>query len=238
MDESVAVYTGNVLANAQALVAKAALANEFPNFLDVTRLNITQEILNWIESGALLSTLVAQPSDYLCNGDTMFHVNKGVIGFKMDGAKRVSLTHTSARNLENLGVEGTADCGNYSVSHQGATLAGYGGSMVRAYSFAGSEMVKVRHSDASNLSSVAGSVVGFDILTDTKRVSIKHCSVVDVDAGTSFASNGGPNALPDAIGVLVGEDATEVDISHTSTSNLSGYDESISIRDLSGSATY
>ena len=104
LDESKAVYTGNVVANAQALVAKAALNGEFPSFLDVTRLNITQEVLTWIESGSALSTIVQQPTDYLCNGDTMFHVNKGVIGFKMDGAQNVTMKNTSVDEIENFGT--------------------------------------------------------------------------------------------------------------------------------------
>ena len=51
LDPNDATYLGNVVANAQALVAKAALAGAFADSnLDVSRSNITQPVLNWIEA--------------------------------------------------------------------------------------------------------------------------------------------------------------------------------------------
>ena len=113
LEDGAATYQGNMLANAQALVAKAAHNGEFPPFLNVSRLNITPKLIDWIESQGVLSDLVPTPTDYLCNGDTMFHVNKGVIGFKIDGAVGVRMRDTSAEGLENLGLQGTSLCGDY-----------------------------------------------------------------------------------------------------------------------------
>ena len=236
LDDSTAVYTGNVLANAQALVAKAAINNEFPPFLDVSRLNITQTIIEWIENEDTLDMLVENENDYFCNGDTMFHVNKGVVGFKMDGAKNVVLKNTSARNLENLGEVGLEICGDYEKSHPAATLAGYGGAKVRGYSFSGSQNVRVKNSRARNLKSFAGTVIGFDILTDSDNVKIENSLVNGIEAGLSFASNGGPNEEPDAIGVHVGEEATKVTLKRIRVRNLIAFDEEDSIRDESGNA--
>lgn len=237
-DDSVAEYTGNALANAQALVAKADLNGEFPPFLDTTRLNITQEVIDWIENEGTLDQLVPTPSDYLCNGDTMFHVNKGVIGFKMDGANRVRLRDTSVRNLENLGEEGSALCGDYVKSHPAATLEGYGGATVRGYSFAGSTRVLVSRGEASNLSSLAGTVTGFDIMTDSDKVMILKSEVDGIEAGLSFVANGGPNEAPDAIGVRVGADATRVRLKKVDVYDLAAFDETEDIRDESGTAMY
>merc|ERR1711881_227174 len=84
-----AVYVGNVLSNAQALVAKAALNGDFDgSYISVSRLSIDQGIIDWIEADpetteATLAHLVGEPKGYLCNGDSMFHVNKGVIAFRM-----------------------------------------------------------------------------------------------------------------------------------------------------------
>ncbi len=237
LNEAVAVYTGNVLANAQALVAKAALNNEFPPFLDTSRLSITQDILDWIENGttlaSLLSTLPNGSNDYFCNGDTMFHVNKGVIGFKMDGAEDLTMQNTSANDVVNLGDIGSDDCGNYAFSHPAATLSGYGGAKVRGYSFAGSVGVDVRNSDASDLTAESGTAIGFDVLTDSDDVTLLQCSVDGVEAGLSFSPNGGPNEPPDAIGVLIGASATNVSVSGLGTSNLVAFDEAVPLRDLS-----
>ena len=234
LDDSTAVYTGNALANAQALVAKAALNGEFiPSHLDISRVNITQEIIDWIENEDTLDALVADPSDYLCNGDTMFHVNKGVVGFKMDGAKNVVLKHTSVENLENLGDVGSALGGDYEKSHPDATLAGYGGAKVRGYTFAGSKNVWVLDSHALDLNSSAGTVTGFDIFTDSKNVKIWNSSVHGIEAGLSFVENGGPNEEPDAIGVHVGKDATNVSLRRIRVRNLNAFDEEEAIRDES-----
>ncbi|MDE0900050.1 MAG: right-handed parallel beta-helix repeat-containing protein [Longimicrobiales bacterium] len=208
LEDGTATYRGNALANAQALVAKAAHNEEFPPFLNVSRLNITPEIVSWIESQGVLSDLVPTPSDYLCNGDTMFHVNKGVIGFKIDGAVGVRMRDTEAENLENLGLQGTSLCGDYAKSNPHATLEGYGGATVRAYTFAGSSDVRLKDVSASNLWSLAGSVSGCEVLTDSDRIRVRDCDVYDVEAGLSFVDGEvGPNEEPTATGVRIGADA-------------------------------
>ncbi|WP_031433801.1 hypothetical protein [Methylomarinum vadi] len=238
LDESVATYKGNALANAQALVAKAALNGEFPSFLDVSRLNITQDMIDWIENESTLDSLVSSPADYLCNGDTMFHVNKGVIGFKLDGAKFVSVKNSSVDNLVNLGAVGSGDCGNYAISHPAATLNGYGGAKVRGFSIAASDDVSIMKSSATNLTASNGSVIGIDILTDSKEVAIKGNNIGNIEAGLSFNANGGPNEAPDAVGVQVGADANNVYIWNNDITGLDAFDEAVEIRDLSGSADY
>ncbi len=231
LNESSGTYTGNALANAQALVAKAAHNNEFPSFLDVSRLNITPEIVDWIENEDTLDVLVSGPSDYLCNGDTMFHVNKGVIGYRIDGAARVTLDHTSASDLVNLGNVGSDDCGCYSFSHPEATLSGYGGTKVRGYSFAGSKKIVVYDAEISDLSTFAGSAIGIDLLTDTKNVLIEECTIDEVEAGLSFVANGGPNDAPDALGFHIGADARNISILNATVTHMTAYDETATLRD-------
>lgn len=215
-------YKGNVLANAQAIVAKAALAGEFSNsFLDISRLNITEDIIKWIEGDeGLAVSLFDDESDYLCNGDTMFHVNKGVIGFKMDGAENVTVENTSVQNLKNWGEIGSELCGNYTKSHPKATLKGYGGTVVRGYSVAGSKNVLIKDSFAVDLGSVSGPVIVFDVLTDSHAVEINNSSADSISSGTIFQANGGPNRVPDAIGVHVSADATDVTLKRLSFSNF------------------
>ena len=185
-------------------MAKAAHNSEFPVFLNVDRLNITPEVVDWIESEGVLSDLVPTPNDYLCNGDTMFHVNKGVIGFKIDGADNVEMNRTSANNLENVGAEGTSLCGDYAKSHPGAALDGYGGAGVRAYTFAGSTDVRLQRASAENLSSLAGSISGCEILTDSNSINIRDCEVRHVEAGLDFIEDpNSPNEAPKATGVRI-----------------------------------
>ena len=231
MDDSIATYTGNALANAQALVAKAEA--EFPFFLNVDRLNITPQVIDWIETEGVLSDLVPTPSDYLCNGDTMFHVNKGVIGFKIDGAVGVEMNRTSAKNLVNVGAEGTSLCGDYAKSHPGAALEGYGGAAVRAYTFAGSTHVRLQRASAENLSSLAGSISGCEILTDSDQINIRDCEVRHVEAGLDFIEEpNSPNEAPKATGVRIRPDVgATVDLKNIRLQEAQAFDEVETILD-------
>ncbi len=233
LDDDVAVYTGNPLANAQALVAKAAANGEFPPFLDTSRVNLGADVIDWIEDQGRLSELAPSSADWLCNGDTMFHVNKGVIGFKLDGAQGALLWRTSARRLENLGGQGSDVCGRYAISHPDATLPGYGGAAVRGYSIAGSENVWLVGARARSLASRFGSVTGIDVFTDARNVLLLGSAVRRLRAGPDFTPDGGPNEAPDAIGVHVGPDARHVFYRGTRVSKLRAYDERVRIRDES-----
>ena len=240
-DDSQAEYVGNVVANAQAFVAKAFLNGDFEgSFLDFTRLNITQEVLDFVEAvpgWEKLVNLVPSKEDYFCNGDSMFHVNKGVIAFKMDAAKQVKLTNTSARELENLGDAGSDVCGTYDKSHPQATLDGYGGSAARGYTFAGSSLVRVSNSHVIDLSAKAGSAIAFDILTDSRNVKIFHSYVQNVDAGWDFVPFAdSPTVDPHAKAFHIGPDATNVKIRSACGDDLYAYGHTDIVDDESGSA--
>jgi len=218
-DDAVATYSGNVVANAQALVAKAAWAGEFDTSpLDVSRISITTAILAWVEGEHGYETLQDlnpnADSRFFCNGDSMFHVNKGVIAFKMDGAFDVRLDDTSATGIRNFGAEGVDACGDYTgaFSHPAATLTGYGGAMVRAYTFAGSRDVALSNSHAGDLYAEFGSAIGIDVLTDSEDVALSGLRVQGVFGGVGEPLSVGPNAVPLAIGFQVGPDATNVSI--------------------------
>jgi len=215
-------FTGNVVANAQALVAKAAANGEFDgSHLSTTRLSISARVLDWVEGR---STFANSGLDYLCNGDSMFHVNKGAIAFRMDGARNVRLVDTSVTGLTNLGAGGSAICGDYldGKSHPGATLPGYGGSTTRAYTFAGSHDVRVVRPLVSNAKSVAGPAIGFDLLTDSSAVRLLLPRVQGVVAGASPA--GSPTPPSDASASHVGSNVTAVVLVHPQARNMQGAD--------------
>ena len=243
LDATMAAYTGNVVANAQALVAKAALAGEFDQSnLDTSRLNITWAVLDWVEArpgSEYLASVAPGASDYLCNGDSMFHVNKGVIAFRMDAAKRVILRNTSATDIVNLGPAGSTRCGDYSdaSSHPDATLPGYGGARTRAYTFAGSERVTVIGARAANLTAAQGSATGAAVLTNSRQVRMFAVDVADVRAGLDGpARYQGPNEDPVATGFEIGKETRNVTLRGICAERLAGlYGEAV-VADLSSLA--
>ena len=59
----------------------------------------------------------------------MFHVNKGVMGIRVDGVSGMWMSNCSLSNIENVGSKGSLICGNYISSHpnQGPLMFGYTG---------------------------------------------------------------------------------------------------------------
>ena len=228
--ENEARYLGNPVANAQAFVAKAFLNGDFNGSpLDLSRLNITDTVLMWVEGRQgyeTLDSIVASDDDYYCNGDSMFHVNKGVVAFKIDAAKNVRMRNTSINNVANLGTAGSTVCGDYwdTVSHPKATLTGYGGARARGYSFAGSSHVVLKNSRISNLTASQGSSIGVDIFTDAKHVRIKRVEMERIEAGLDDPSifYEGPNELPRAIGYHIGEMAKNIYLRKICATDLEG----------------
>ena len=238
-----ALYVGNVVANAQAFIAKAYYNGEFEGSkLDLSRLNISKEILNWIESKPnyrTLDSVIKSENDLICNGDSMFHVDKGVIGFKIDAAINVLLFNTSVRNMKNLGKVGSTICGNYlnTISHPAATLTGYGGTKVRGYTFSGSKNIVSINSYVSNMSSKSGSAISIDVLTNSKNIFILNSNVDYIKGGLDgpvlFSP---PNEEPNANGIKIGKGAKNVYIFNHCTKNLLGYSGEKSINDNSSTA--
>lgn len=234
-------YTGNPVANAQAFVAKAQFNGDFAaSHLDLSRQSISPTILSWVEADPGSESLDDIGATYLCNGDSMFHVDKGVIAFKMDAAQNVRLTNTSVSGLENLGAEGTGMCGDYlgGKSHPDATLNGYGGSTVRGYTFSGTQNALVVNASARGLSSAGGMAIGFDILTDSSDIRILAASVADVDAASDGTmSPDSPTDEPWAYGYYVGAEAGNVSI-RGCASGLAGQYGEADIHDLTGDALW
>lgn len=212
-DDGKARYRGNILSNAQALVAKAILNGDFAHTrLSTVRNTINRDVIHWIEKGQTLAQLNKhRKDDYVCNSDTMFHVNKGVIGFRIDGTRNVVMRNTSVNNLENIGQLGSHLCGAYVKSHPKAFLPGYGGAKIRGYCFAGSRSVRVEKARVKQLHSDFGSVIGVDIMGNSRKVRLDDLSLDALQGGRRYRGNTRqPNENPYAIAVKVAKPARQV----------------------------
>jgi len=228
------LYLGNPVANAQAFVAKAAANGDFEfSRLSTRRTNLTTEILEWVQGG---QTFEQAAISYVCNGDSMFHVNKGAIAFRMDAARNVQLTDTSVNGLTNLGAAGSTICGAYGTesSHPAATLHGYGGSTVRAYTFAGTRHVRVTRAQANDLLAEAGPTIGFALLTDSRDIQLGSVSTHRATAGAVI--DGSPTPRATAHGFHIGLDTEQVTITAACASGLSSTSGHGLIDDENGNA--
>ncbi len=222
LDESEARYVGNPVANAQAFIAKAALNGDFEGIhLDISRLNINSAVIDWVEGSPGSETLEAINATWLCNGDSMFHVNKGTIAFKMDAAREVRLVDTSVDGLANFGASGSMACGDYTggFSNPNATLESYGGNAVRAYTFAGSSDVAVEGAVIENIESWTGLAAGLAVMTDSSEVRITDVKVSGIEAGL-VGPTGGPDPDPIAAAIYLAGGTSDVNLANICVTSL------------------
>jgi hypothetical protein len=209
------VYVGNALANAQALVAQAIIAEADFGTLNTSRNSITQATLDWISGNTAFTTLVTN-SEFMCNGDSMFHVNKGVIGYKIDATDYVYMKDCKCLNVDNLGSvgsnKGPADYKNkVGKSITSATYYGYGGANTRGWSLASTSHAILENCSVVNIKSNHGSAYGFDVHLYGNDITILNCEANEIHAGCAdgldlndYQSN--PTEFPVAYGLHVNEE--------------------------------
>ena len=211
-------YVGNVLSNAQLMVAKGIEEGAFEgSFLDVSRNTIDGDIIDWAESGASLSDLVGTfgvddgvgKFNWFYNGDTMFHVNKGTIGFKLDGSEDLYLENLSVEGLRSYGLPGSSEGGYYEEGHPKQTLYGYNGTASIAFSLAGTEDVVAKGLDAENIFSDWGEVFGVRIFNGSQNITIDNSSINSLYAGVMGQADA-PNPLASAYPFFVGDDTSDI----------------------------
>ena len=239
LDDAAARYVGNPVANAQFFVAKAAAAGDVGSGrLDRSRLNVPPAVVEWVEGRPGAETLADIDATWFCNGDSMFHVNKGAIGFKIDAATDVRLVRTSVEGLANHGRPGDGVCGDYrrSTSHPAATLHGYGGAAARAYTFAGSRDVRVIRAGVTDVRSASGPAIGHAVLTDSTDVRIVRSTIAGLSAGHGPEGPGVADGPAHAAGYLIGPEAGTVRIVGPCATGLAGRDGEYAVHDPAGGA--
>ena len=107
------VYGGNPLSDAQIALS---IHGELNNVSYGFGTSIAVELEEWAQG------LVPFPSDcadFVCNGDVMFHQNKGLIAVRMDGIEDAVLSNVTITDLENHTPLVSFACGSYSGAHDG-----------------------------------------------------------------------------------------------------------------------
>lgn len=133
-------YVPNVLSDAQLriaelkldFIAKTGLAASDPVvFKMFGATNIPQQVIDWARNGQTMTELQATltndgaPFAFKCQGDSMNHFNKGVVGARFEFVEDVKVHNLNINNLENTGVrsEFAEHCDN-GANYQGADVRG------------------------------------------------------------------------------------------------------------------
>ena len=197
-------YKGNVVSNAQLAVTKSILDGDSFGNLSVSRNSITTDVVNWANGTHTWDF------KFICNGDSMFHVNKGAVIFKMDATENMYLKDCICENIKNTGLLGSTLCNDNSnyknkigKSHLASTYNGYGGSNTRGFSFSTSKNVFVEKCSCKNVNSSYGLTYGFDVHQNSKDIVLTDCEVIGINAGTEADIdnyNNNPTCLPVSVG--------------------------------------
>eukprot|EP01023_Acetabularia_acetabulum_P003244 TRINITY_DN11370_c0_g1_i2.p1 TRINITY_DN11370_c0_g1~~TRINITY_DN11370_c0_g1_i2.p1 ORF type:complete len:674 (+),score=120.30 TRINITY_DN11370_c0_g1_i2:165-2024(+) len=212
-------YAGNPLANAQLIVAKAINEGFDFGFLSTGKNKIKPEIVAWAESG---ESYFAKNLTYICNGDVMFHVDKGPIAYKLDATTDLTCTNCAVGLVENKGGLGSKLCNNNreylegtGVSNPFATQFGYGGGASRGFSLSSSTNVELTDCKVDKVVAKAGDAIGLDISFGSSVVKLVNFVVGELQAGAGYKEEdyvNNPTPLPKSQSVHQDESIRGVEI--------------------------
>lgn len=174
-------YKGNVIADLQVMVAKAIHEGVLQNTpLAQTIINtIPPSMVEWASS----SSSTYSPM-YRCNGDSMHHVNKGIVVIRVEETKGFDIFKNTISGVRNLSPEPFPHCSSF---HTGASYENFGeqqsgnvraisAAAVRGYVKGFYSSIKLNNIfDVDSLN--ANVVVGIDVQGDSQRVEIKSNEV-------------------------------------------------------------
>ena len=103
-------YKGNAVADAQIMVASALKDGMLPNAPNrqTAPNSIDDELISWAEG-----TIATITPRYICNGDSMFHVVKGIIVIRVEDTNGAFVRNNTIEGVENLSIEPFAPCEMY-----------------------------------------------------------------------------------------------------------------------------
>jgi len=188
LDVADGTYVPNALSEAQRAFAEAAAL--MPPFLQERffTLSFTPGVLAWMRGDINFADLLTQ-HDYsiIRNGDTMFHVNKGAMGIRIDGATNVCLDEVSIENVTNTADTGfmTALPGEVAPIHyvgpedgghpaQGPLQRGFMGADSRGLSIAATNNTTVRNVVVKNVFARLGVSRGLQVFNKAGLLRFGH----------------------------------------------------------------
>jgi hypothetical protein len=107
-------YKGNVVADAQIMLANAVLDMNITNTdaLQIGPVNSIDHTIVFWANGIDKAFKVYTPK-YRCNGDSMHHVIKGVVGIRVDKVAGFTIRQNEIQNITNLSEKPFGNCNDY-----------------------------------------------------------------------------------------------------------------------------
>ena len=238
-------YSGTSLSNVQIELAKIKFSLDSSNISSkfFGTLNIDKGIQDWKDNSALYFKIEnnqlilydgtdnkymvgSNPVIYkiFCNGDSMFHVVKGTIGIRIDGANNLCMLDCGVSNVLNTGLLGSELAGPYVQSHpsQGSKLIGYQGTKCYGITFAAVNNLYIENLQIFNIESINGSAHGVAIMNESQNCSFNNLCVNNIFSNRAnvFSPINLPNEVPISRSILVTNDCLNIKFKNVNSNNI------------------
>jgi hypothetical protein len=230
INESDGTYDGNVLSDAQMFLGKFAADMSHKGTLSVDT-----SCVQWAEGATDMQTMMTG-RNFLCNGDSMFHTNKGVLGVKIDGINRFGIRNMIIRGVGNSGIWGSTACGEYVVSHpKSGSQQGFSGRDARGLGISSCHNGYIHDTIIRDVCSMYGHCYGVHFMNETSQIEFKNTVVTDIISGcdtqmmqNELRSNPMvallPNGIPRTYGIKCDQKCINVRMQDVSVRDIKGFD--------------
>lgn len=207
-------------------------------------LAVDPQFVEWSKGNPLtLQDLIDEPETdfhFVCNVDTMFHLDKGTFGVRVDGTKCLQVHNVSIENVTNYGYMGNdVLCGNYAVSPSFQTRPGYRGALTNGINLSYCIDVDMERVRMKDLDSKNAECRGLRLINECRDVSVKRLRIKGIKSGTKGETEGTwvgtaydgseadynvnlPNLPPAAIGIKLENRQKHVRFDKVSVRGLDG----------------
>jgi len=208
-------YKKNVLADLQLEIGNISLNHA----ITLGTLNITHDIVDWYLDGADISNVMKKGYIYKCNGDSMFHVNKGVIGLRLEGVKHLTVKRLKIYKIQNFGR-----LGNEKLKckfHDDQKEQYYMGAQAIGINISACQDVLMKKFKIGKVYSENGEAIGINVMNNSQNIRLFKFLIKNIKAGrlvykckrkiwmgkSYYGKNvpykSGRNKLPWAIGIKI-----------------------------------
>lgn len=137
---------------------------------------------------------------YICNGDSMFHVNKGNFGIRLDSVSEVELKNIDICGVVNNSENGSYLAGSYTNGTNGGhfgqdKMIGYTAREAHGIAIYGCENIKINNMLVGNIISKNGSAFGYKVGGKSKDIRLKNTECGCIKACMKGIKNVMPNKI-------------------------------------------
>jgi len=176
------------------------------NILQINAVNITYETNN--------------------NTDGFGHVNKGTIGFKIDGANTMCMINCQANNILNSSAVGSVLFGSYiygSTSQTGSQI-GYLGDKSYGFLLSGTNDMKLKNICASTIKSTYSTAIGFRLQNDSQNIEVINLRVKNISSAVGqtllITQPFLPNMFPNSYALYIDNTSFNIKMKQFNYSNI------------------